>query len=65
MDTSKPCMKSSWRLSGHYRDMSHINAHYVSQVVTIKSSWKEAVHTAASHMEGVDTTIYLTHHEDA
>ena len=28
------------------------------------SSWQEAVQTAASHMEGVDTTIYLTCHED-
>ena len=29
------------------------------------SSWQEAVQTAASHMEGVDTIIYLTCHEDA
>ena len=29
------------------------------------SSWQEAVQTAASHMEGVDTTIYLAHREDA
>ena len=28
------------------------------------SSWQEAVQTAASHMEGIDTTIYLAHHED-
>ena len=46
-------------------DMSHIDAHYVSQVVTVMSSWQEAVQTAASHMEGVDTTIYLAHREDA
>ena len=46
------------------RGMSRINAHYVSQVVTVMSSWQEVVQTAASHMEGVDTTIYLTHHED-
>ena len=46
------------------RDMSRIDAHYVSQVVTVMSAWQEAVQTAASHMEGVDTTIYLTHHED-
>ena len=47
------------------RDVSCINAHYVSQVVTVMSSWQEAVQTAASHMEGVDTTIYLARHEDA
>ena len=47
------------------RAVSRINAHYVSQVVTVMSSWQEAVQTAASHMEGVDTTIYLARHEDA
>ena len=47
------------------RDVSRINAHYVSQVVTVMSSWQEAVQTAASHMEGVDTTIYLARREDA
>ena len=47
------------------RDISRIDAHYVSQVVTVMSSWQEAVQTAASHMEGVDTTIYLVRHEDA
>ena len=45
-------------------DVSQIDAHYVSQVVTIMSSWQEVVQTAASHMEGVDTTIYLACHED-
>ena len=45
-------------------DMSRINAHYVSQVVTVMSSWQEVVQTAASHMEGIDTTIYLMHRED-
>ena len=45
-------------------DVSQINAHYVSQVVTVMSSWQEAVQTAASHMEGIDTTIYLAHRED-
>ena len=29
------------------------------------SSWQEVVQTPASHMEGVDTTIYLACHEDA
>ena len=47
------------------RDVSQIDAHYVSQVVTVMSSWQEAVQTAASHMEGIDTTIYLTRREDA
>ena len=46
------------------RDVSRIDAHYVSQVVTVMSSWQEAVQTAASHMEGIDTTIYLVRHED-
>ena len=46
-------------------DVSRIDAHYVSQVVTVMSSWQEAVQTTASHMEGVDTTIYLTHRKDA
>ena len=45
-------------------DVSCIDAHYVSQVVTVMSSWQEAVQTAASHMEGVDTTIYLARRED-
>ena len=45
--------------------MSRIDAHYVSQVITVMASWQEAVQTAASHMEGVDTTIYLVCHEDA
>ena len=45
-------------------DVSRINAYYVSQVVTVMSSWQEAVQTAASHMEGVDTTIYLARHKD-
>ena len=47
------------------RDVSHINAHYVSQVVMVMSSWQEVVQTAASHMDGVDTTTYLTCCEDA
>ena len=46
-------------------DMSWIDTHYVSQVVTVMSAWQEVVQTAASHMEGVDTTIYLVRHEDA
>ena len=46
------------------RDVSRIDAHYVSQVITVMSSWQEVVQTAASHMEGIDTTIYLACHED-
>ena len=46
------------------RDVSRIDAHYVSQVITLMSSWQEVVQTAASHMEGADTTIYLVCHED-
>ena len=45
-------------------DVSRINAHYVSQVITVMSAWQEVVQTTASHMEGVDTTIYLAHHRD-
>ena len=47
------------------QDVSRIDAHYVSQVVMVMSSWQEVVQTAASHMEGIDTTIYLAHHKDA
>ena len=56
----KVIMETKWALW----DVSRIDAHYVSQVVTVMSSWQEAVQTAASHMAGVDTTIYLAHHED-
>ena len=40
-------------------DVSCIDAHYVSRVVMVMSSWQEAVQMAASHMEGVDMTTYL------
>ena len=53
-------VETEWAL----RDVSWIDAHYVSQVVMVMSSWQEVVQTAASHMEGVDTTIYLAHRED-
>ena len=46
-------------------DVSHIDAHYVSHMVTVMNSWQEAVQTATNHMEGIDTTIYLAHREDA
>ena len=39
------------------RDISHIDAHYISQVVTVMASWQEAVQTAVTHMENADLTI--------
>ena len=48
-------------------DISRIDAHYVSQVVTIMSAWQEAVQTTVSHIESLDTmdtTLYLAHCED-
>ena len=53
-------VETAWAL----RDVSRIDTHYISQVVTVMSSWQEVVQTAASHMEGIDTTIYLAHRED-
>ena len=46
------------------RDVSCIDAHYVSHVVTVMSLWQEVVQMAASHMEGVATTTYLVRRED-
>ena len=46
------------------RDVSRIDAHYVSRVVTVMSSWQEVIQAAANHMEGVDLTTYLTCLED-
>ena len=45
-------------------DVFRIDAHYVSQVVTVMASWQEAVQTAATHMENADLTIYLARQED-
>ena len=45
-------------------DISCIDAHYVSQVVTVMASWQEAVQATATHMENTNLTIYLTHQED-
>ena len=42
------------------RDVSHTDAHYVSQGVTVMASWQEVVQTAVTHMENADLTIYLT-----
>ena len=46
-------------------DISRIDAHYVSQVVTLMASWQEAVQTSVTHTENADLTIYLAHQEDA
>ena len=46
-------------------DISRIDAHYVSQVVTMMASWQEVIQTAVTHMENADLTIYLTCWEDA
>ena len=46
-------------------DVSHIDAQYISYVVTVMTSSQEAVQATTSHMEGIDTTTYLTHREDA
>ena len=46
------------------RDMSRIDAHYVSHMVTVMTAWQEVVQTAASHMEGVNIATYLAHWED-
>ena len=46
-------------------DVLCINAHYVSHMVTVMTSWQEAVQATTSHMEGVDTKNYLARREDA
>ena len=46
------------------QDISRINSHYVSGVVTVMAGWQEAVQTVASHMKKADLTIYLVCHED-
>ena len=45
------------------RDVSCIDAHYVSHMVMVMTSWQEAVQAATSHMEGIDTTTYLARRE--
>ena len=47
------------------RDISCIDAHYISHVVMVMASWQEAVQATASHMENADLTIYLACREDA
>ena len=46
------------------QDISCIDAHYVSQVVTMMASWQEVVQTAVTHMENADLTIYLARRKD-
>ena len=46
------------------RDISRIDSNYISCVVTVMASWQEVVQATVSHMENVDTTIYLACHED-
>ena len=46
-------------------DISRIDAHYISQVVTMMASWQEAVQTATTHMDNTELTIYLMRQEDA
>ena len=41
------------------RDISQIDSHYISRIVTVMASWQEAVQAASSHMENADLTIYL------
>ena len=45
-------------------DVSCIDAHYISHMVTVMTAWQEVVQTAMSHMEGINTTTYLAHWED-
>ena len=68
MDLEDGYFKALWEviieMERALRDVSHIDAHYVSQVVTVMASWQEAVQTTATHMENADLTICLTHRED-
>ena len=63
MDLEDGYLKTLWEViiktERALRDVSHIDAHYVSQVVTVMASWQEAVQTTATHMENADLTIYL------
>ena len=69
MDLEDGYFKVIWKviieIERALRNVSHIDAHYVSQVVTVMASWPEAVQTTATHMENANLTIYLTHREDA
>ena len=63
MDLEDGYFKALWEviieMERALRDVSHIDAHYVSQVVTVMASWQEVVQTAATHMENANLTIYL------
>ena len=69
MDLEDGYFKALWEViiktERALQDVSCIDAHYVSQVVTVMASWQEAVQTTATHMENTDLTIYLAHREDA
>ena len=46
------------------RDISHIDSHYVSRVVTVMASWQEVVQAVTSYMETNNTAIYFACCED-
>ena len=68
MDLEDGYFKALWEViietERALQDISHIDAHYVNQVVTVMASWQEVVQTAATHMENADLTIYLACQED-
>ena len=63
MDLEDGYFKALWEViietERALRDVSCIDAHYVSQVVTVMASWQEVGQAAATHMENADLTIYL------
>ena len=69
MDLEDGYFKALWEviieMERALRDVSRIDAHYVSQVVTVMASWQEVVQATATHMENADLTIYLACQEDA
>ena len=68
MDLEDGYFKALWEviieMERALRDISCIDTHYVSQVVTVMASWQEAVQTPATQMENADLTIYLARQED-
>ena len=69
MDLEDGYFKALWeviiKMERALWDVSCIDAHYVSQVVTVIASWQEALQTTVTHMENADLTIYLARREDA
>ena len=69
MDLEDGYFKALWEViietERALQDISRIDAHYVSQVVTVMASWQEVVQATATHMENTDLTIYLAHQEDS